>query len=257
MMNRRNFLKKIAQVTAATSFVAADAKAFGLYTTSFWKKRSSGSTTLTISASSINPNISTLATAAGWNGTSPLIVNITAPLINTLQVTSSFPGGITINISASTRVGGVIGGNAMTVTVPVSINNLGIISGGGGYGGGGQGTWSDYTLPASGSTRSWGSGGAGGSGEGFTNGSTLSISSATGGGAGDYQSMGSGWAQGGSGGSGGTWGQAGTSGSFGSWSGVQGGEWTPATSGGSAGLYLSGNSNVTWIATGTRLGGVS
>lgn len=248
----------MAQITAATSFVAADANAFGLFTTSFWKKRSNGgTTTLTISTNSMNPNLSTLATAAGWNGTSPLIVNITASLINTLQVTASFPGGITINISASTRVGGVIGSNAMTVTVPVSINNLGIISGGGGYGGGGQGTWSDYTLPASGSTRSWGGGGAGGSGQGFASAGSLVISAATGGTAGDYQSMGSGWAQGGSGGAGGNWGQAGTGGSFGSWSGVQGGEWTPASGGGAAGLYLSGNSNVTWIATGTRLGGVS
>lgn len=46
-MKRRNFLKKLAQVTAATSFVAADAKAFGLFTTSFWKKRPAAAAWLT------------------------------------------------------------------------------------------------------------------------------------------------------------------------------------------------------------------
>ncbi len=47
MMKRRNFLKKLAQVTAATSFVAADAKAFGLFTTSFLKKRPAAAAWLT------------------------------------------------------------------------------------------------------------------------------------------------------------------------------------------------------------------
>lgn len=224
----------------------------------FFKKKAGGVVTLTISSNVANPNIRSLALAAGWDGASAVIVNITATLINTLQFTTSFPGGLTLNISASTRVGGVTGGGAaISTTVPISINNLGIISGGGGYGGNGQGTWSDYTLPATALTRSWGDAGLGGAGQGFSNSSSLTIIGASSGTAGGYASAGSGWAQGGNGGGGGAWGSPGAAGSYGSWSGVQGGEWTSLSGGGAGGLAVSGNSNVTWVATGTRVGGLA
>ena len=106
---------------------------------------------LVISASIANPDIRALASVAGWGGTSRLIVTISAPLINTLRTGATpFPGGLRVNISASTRVGGVVNsGDALTAQVPVEINNLGILSGGGGRGGTGQQPWVQYNSTSS------------------------------------------------------------------------------------------------------------
>ena len=67
------------------------------------------------------------------------------------------------------------------------------------------------------------------------------------------------WAQayGGEGGTGGDWGLGGNSGGFSSVSGVGGyvsGGANPGPNGQLAGYYIDGNSYVTWLATGTRLG---
>jgi hypothetical protein len=55
------------------------------------------------------------------------------------------------------------------------------------------------------------------------------------------------------GGSGGGWGSAGSAGGARASSGASAGPY----SGGGAGAAVSGNSNITWIATGTRLGAIA
>lgn len=58
---------------------------------------------------------------------------------------------------------------------------------------------------------------------------------------------------GGTGGTGGGWGTAGSTGAINTFEDVSS-TTTPPTSGGAGGAAVSGNSNVTWIATGTRYG---
>ncbi|WP_441280552.1 hypothetical protein [Tardiphaga sp. 862_B3_N1_1] len=233
---------------------------------------------LTISASSVNVNIRTLATNAGWDGARPLVVNITAPLINTLNLgTVAFAGGLTLNISAATRIGGTSGapsttagvsgfngGPALITRVPVTINNLGIISGGGGGGSAGSERWVTYRT----SSHVTSDGGSGGAGAGFSNTSGLGYYSAPTNGSAATRATYSGatlggesapWAIGGSGGNGGAWGSAGVRGSFttdygGTYSGT-GSDWGAAAPG-NPGAAVDGNSYVTWQGLGTRLGGL-
>lgn len=219
---------------------------------------------LTISASVANPNFRSLATAAGWNGSSRLTVNITAPLINTINLGSTpYPNGLRINVSASTRIGGVKNsGDAITTGVPVEINNLGTISGGGGKGADAGTFW----VSLNGQVIT-GYGGGGGSGQGFSNASSLVIDAATAGAAGSYEQYSGAlvggvarpYAQGGTGGTGGGWGQAGGTIAYG---GASGGDYSssgivaPDGSPAPSGNAVNGNSKVTWIAPGTRLGGL-
>lgn len=216
---------------------------------------------LTIGASVANPDIRALATAAGWYG-QKLIVDITAPLINTLDLGSTpFASGIQLNISAGTRIGGVKnGGLAFKTRVPVSVYNLGIISGGGGAGGTGEDLYVTY---AGSSEQVHGAGGSGGHGQGFASASSLTVDAAQAGGAGTYaQYSGSTigghtrpFAQGGAGGAGGAWGAAGEAGKAGSFGGTYDTSWGNAAAPGlAAGAAVDGNSNVIWLATGTRVG---
>ena len=116
----------------------------------------------------------------------------------------------------------------------------------------------------------WGYGGAGGDGQGFGE-SNLTIYARRFGAAGtstgviygtrDGGGFGGGgeWAQayGGEGGTGGDWGQAGGPGGSASTSGYGGyvsGGANLGSAGQLAGYYIDGNSYVTWLATGTRLG---
>lgn len=210
--------------------------------------------TLPLTTNVAQPDIPALAAAAGWNGASRLVVNITAPLVNTLNIPANwnFPGGIRINVSAATRIGGVrgngfppkSGGAAMVIRQPVTIDNLGIISGGGGQGG--QGPTSEIGYYG-GNAFGPAYGGAGGTGQGFTNASSLSIVAAQ---PGDYggvvcysgEVIGEApCVYGGQGGNGGGWGMAGQN---------VGGPYVA----GLAGAYVDGASYVTWINTGTRLG---
>ena len=220
--------------------------------------------TLNIASDIANPNIRQLALNAGWNGTSKVKVNITAQYINTLNLLAewSFPGGLEITISSGTLVGGVrSGGTALTASIPVSIRNLGSICGGGGQGGTGE-TWVVYY----GSWYGYGYGGAGGQGQGFLSPNSLTVLNAENGGGGSFSiyqgSLFGGhsapWARGGSGGVGGNWGTAGGGGYTDSWGGSTdyGPYWTSAGVGSPAGNSVVGNSNITWIATGTRLGPV-
>jgi hypothetical protein len=244
----------------------------------------------TITTNQTDLNLRTLALANGWNGTyaaqitigSGVSINgsVAANSTPALTIDGSWPNGVTLinNGSILGRGGngggagsaGTAGGRALTASVAVSINNVGTIAGGGGGGGGGNGngisTTCDMdssscttTAPGGGggggqSSVGFNASGGGGGGRGTCNGSatgTLAVA----GGAGTSAGPGSGGAggtigscncincsfrNGFTGGSGGAYGTAGT---------------TPTGgAGGAAGQAVNGNSNITWIAFGTRLG---
>jgi hypothetical protein len=153
---------------------------------------------------------------------------------------------------------GGAGGRALRAQRATSINNAGTIGGGGGGGGhGGTGSFAGLTAGAGGGGGGRSSsinapGGAGIVANGGTgqNGSDGTFSSAGAGGQGTSPPG----TTGGSGGAGGNWGANGNTGDtgFGTDTGFGLGQ-----SGGSAGQAVSGNSNITWIATGTRLGAIT
>lgn len=220
-----------------------------------------GEFVLNITSSVANPNIPALASAAGWNGSGFLKVNITAPLVNRIVLpnTWSFPSGLEIEISAGTRVGG---GVALTTQIPVSIRNIGIISGQGGTGGRGGRTFFTYA----GNYYNAG-GGDGGGGQRFLDDTSLTVVGPTSGASGGYFEY-SGpvfggdtrpYCYGGNGGAGGTWGSPGENGSYGTVGGSfdsAGTEIVP-TAGTNPANSVIGNSFITWLATGTRLGPIS
>lgn len=154
------------------------------------------------------------------------------------------------------------GGDALSVSFATSITNNGTIAGGGGGGGGGAGGRSVLNL----SVYMFGGGGGGGgagSGSGGTggvptptpraNGANGNSGTATAGGAGGAGGSAAGYTgKAGDGGAGGGLGASGSSGQASTSTFTN-----PSTSGGSAGNYIVGNSNVTWVVTGARLGGVS
>lgn len=129
---------------------------------------------------------------------------------------------------------GAPGGPALRAQYPISITNNGTIGGGGGGGGPGGNTGGVPGVNGSG-----GAGNAVGTGQ---NNGTLTAGGASF--AGTYSS----------GGAGGGLGSVGGSGSAGADVGAGGG---PGLAGGAAGAAVNGNSNITWVVTGTRLGGVS
>lgn len=181
---------------------------------------------------------------------------------------------------AGTQIGGAagsVGGLALSVSSAVSITNNGTIGGGGGGGGGGQGSMY-VTYVGKDSTFWWAGGGGGGGGRSGAaansaagaggvnnatglpnnyNGNAGSVGTSAGAGAGGTGTS-STRATSGAGGSGGAWGSAGGSGSSPSPANNIGG-WPSRGpfGGGSGGAAISGNSNITWVATGTRLGSIS
>ena len=245
----------------------------------------------TISSNQTNANLRTLAVNAGWNQTSKVVATISGGVYISsnstgtpaLTVNGSFPGGVElVNNGFIVGMGGAggtgsgsqgggsagsSGGLSLSVSVAASINNAGTIAGGGGGGGGGEGAGANGPYGTEYAGGGGGGGGrssaaanssggaAGGRSGGFNNasaGGSGTVSSAGGGGTGSFDSSNR-W--GGNGGSGGGWGTAGSNGGsrvYGS-SNSLGGPY----SGGSAGGAVSGNSNITWLATGTRLGGIS
>lgn len=262
---------------------------------------------LTISSNQTNANLATLATAAGWNGSSRLIATINSGVYCSsnstgtpgLTVNGSFPGGVElINQGFIIGMGGAggagpagvfpnslagsngsSGGLALSVSSAISITNNGTIGGGGGGGGGGTAGRSPQTND----TYYFGGGGGGGGRSGATNSSggargyakaeaASSTGFATAGGDGTSSAAGTGGAGIGSGfypgtfavsglqgGNGGSWGASGGNGSDSSpydlntFSQQKRGPY----SGGAGGGAVTGNSNITWIATGTRLGAIS
>lgn len=212
-----------------------------------------------------------------------------------LTVTGQFPGGVKLTNngyiagmggaggkgggtnSATTQAGqtGFGGGGALSVSVAVTIDNTNGTIGGGG-GGGGGGAWSYQGFPSKGNIQA--SAGGGGGGGGRSSAAANSSGGAAGGGryfnpsnpaqagqAGTSTAAGNGGTggnslgatcQGGVGGNGGGWGSAGSTGGQTS-SGNGDGSTSPTYAGGSGGYAVSGNSNITWTNTGTRLGSIS
>lgn len=250
---------------------------------------------LTISSNQIQVDLKTLATNAGWNGTSAVVANINSGVViysnNTgvaaLTISGPFPNGLTLNnngtivgcggsggAGANWNNGPVNGGNgssggpALNLLSNITINNAGIIGGGGGGGGGGASR--GYIYP--GLLIGCGGGGGGGGQTGLTNSSGGSGGSGGGttprpggaGGSGTSSSAGGGGGGGsypnvltyaGNGGSGGSLGTSGAGGGAGS-GGNTGG--ASGGSGGAAGKAINLNGyTISYTAVGTIYGAVS
>lgn len=244
----------------------------------------------TIAANQTNADLRTLAINAGWSGSDAVQATISSGVVITanstaaraMTVSGSFPAGVTL-INNGTIVGmgggggrggnggtksdpnagiaGASGGAALDVAVALTLQNNGTIAGGGGGGGGGGGRNSNNN-----SQRVAGGGGGGGR-SGLTNsagglgGVTVSQGSGSAGGAGTLSSAGAGGASStssggftnGFGGNGGNWGAGGGSGA----AAVNSPDSGVVAAGGAAGAAVIGNSNITYTATGTRLGPIT
>lgn len=229
---------------------------------------------LTLSTNYSTPqDLRTLALSLGWNGTDALLVtnngkissNTTATAA--LTIAGSFPNGVLlVNNGYIVGMGGAgggpenvgqAGGNALQVSVAATVTNNGTLAGGGGGGGAGV-TWGWNGLVRSCS----GSGGASGLTQtpGTANyyGFPSSYPSQDSNGDGLYETGGPYyvWGYGGRvsspGGKGGNWGQAGDAGGT-----VDGAYTQTGYAGGAAGKAVVGNSYITWLATGTRIGAVT
>jgi hypothetical protein len=232
----------------------------------------------TISSNTTNANLRTLAVNAGWPGTAKVVATINSGIFVSststgtpaLTINGSFPGGVSLinngtiqgqgggggnggSASGQNGFAGSAGGLALSVSVAVTITNNNRIAGGGGGGGGGAG--SEFSVGKS-TTQINGSGGGGGlggtGGSGGAKGPAGFGTQGTNGTAGTQTTNGGGGQTGIFGGAGGSYGAAGSSGN----SSTQG---TPRAggSGGAAGGCITGNSNITYLATGTRNGGIS
>lgn len=251
----------------------------------------------TISSNQANANLRTLAVNAGWNQSSRVVATIGSGVFVSsngtgtpaLTVNGSFPNGVELvnngtiagmggagGIGGGTPTGGTAGsagGLALSVSVALSLRNNSTIRGGGGGGGGGGMIFVQTSAgdPAYGIPPSFGGqGGVGGSG-GITgaaansaagaagtvsglsqnfngNPGNIGTSSAAGASAGSISRYGFTSGAGGAGGAGGAAGSAGGNSTGGSGNGF---------AGGAGGGAISGNSNITYLATGTRLGAIT
>jgi hypothetical protein len=237
----------------------------------------------TISANTSNYILNT-AKATGYSaGTTDMTLTINSGVFVSssstgsyaLQVDTSWAAGDTVTIvNNGTIIGrggdggrgyvnspalaGSGAGPALLVQRALIMNNLNRISGGGGGGGGGA-----FGYGNVGKATYTGSGGGGGGGIGNSSGGQGGFG-AQGGGSGTLTSAGGGGA-GQNGGSGVIGGSGGAGGSYGS-SGSVGGNATVSSQGGAsavpggagaAGACIVGNSNITYINTGTRNGSIS
>ena len=227
---------------------------------------------LAISSNQTNLDLRTYALANGWstsqllqvtiNGGVYLLANVTST--PALTVSGSFPSGVRLinngyilgyggaggnggSGSPQTGFNGAAGGTGLSISSTISITNNGTVAGGGGGGGGGGGRNAGdfYGGGGGGGGATYGAGGTPGAGSGPGTGRANAGAAGTlsAGGAGGTADVGGG------GGAGGGWGAVGTTGSP--------SDQRSGGSGGSAGNYVVGNSNVTWVVTGTRLGGAS
>jgi len=238
----------------------------------------------TIAADQANANLRSLAVAAGWNQSSSVSATInsgvyvysTSTGTPALTINGSFPGGVTLinsgviqgmggaggtgGFAVANGTDGASGGLALSVSVAVSINNANTISGGGGGGGGagmvqrfyGKGQSTTLTGSSGGGGIGGGAGGAAVSQFTFTSnaGQAGTLVSEGAGGAAALDTVNSGQFNlaGANGGSAGATGGTGPSG---------GGGGTLGGSGGAGGGAVAGNSNITWIAFGTRNGSIT
>lgn len=159
---------------------------------------------------------------------------------------------------------GSAGGLALTISVAASIRNNGTIAGGGGGGGGGGGYAINVGSSKDENWTKYGGGGGGGGQSSSTNssggaGGPSNYLSGSAGGTGTFSAAGA-FGAGGTGGT--TFGQSNIGGAGGGWgsAGGPGSRYFTGTNaklggaGGAAGAATSGQANVTWLATGTRLG---
>lgn len=233
-----------------------------------------------ITSNQNNINLRTLALSLGWDGVSQVQLTIdsgvtvssTSASTAALVIDGVWPNGVTLvnngtikgkggtgglGGSGSGGPGGVgqAGGTALSVSSAASINNSNTLAGGGGGGGGGAQT---AVLGGSGG----GGGGGASCGVGGLRGCTRagpnsstpgSAGTATAGGAGGIGTA-PGYRPPAAGGNGGAGGALGTAGS----TGTRSADGTYAGyAGGAAGYAVVGNSNITWIATGTRIGPIA
>jgi hypothetical protein len=249
------------------------------------KQPNSPSFSFTISSNQTNANLRTLAVNAGWNQSSKAIATIGSGVYISsnstgtpgLTVNGSFPGGVDLinngfiigmggaggagSNAGSNGVAGGGGGLALSVSVAVTVTNNGTIGGGGG-GGGGGGAWQSAPIPPFFISTYGGGGGGGGGRTGATNSSGgaggaggAGVAAGNAGGAGTSGGGGAGGTpnsatpSAGAGGAGGGWGSAGAGGTT--------SNFFSAGGGGAAGAAISGNSNITYNATGTRLGAIT
>jgi len=249
----------------------------------------------TISSNQADYNLYNQMIAAGWDGQRPVIVNLTInggvvvyasttsgyaftissiPANSSITITNNgyivgkggtgvgkgYPSQTDYNLTAPAYANG---GPAFYTNYAVSINNAsGVIGGGGGGGGVGGSTSADCSCSGCGGVElngmAPGGGGAGygDGGIGYTNwrnntGYRLSpITSSAGG-----LTTGGGSAGSGTGGAGGGLGAAGSTGGGASRCGYTN-QSGPGT-GGAGGACTQGNSNITWLSTGTRLGALN
>lgn len=261
---------------------------------SFYGK--SSAITIAVVSNVQNLNIKSAAIAAGWNGTSPITVNVT---VNSGVIVSSastgspavttdtgWPAGCVINLTnngiicgkggnggvgnttwaVTESMNGTAGGVAISALQAIVITNNNIIGGGGGGGGGGD-VNNDGGGCCGGQAGNPGSGGAGfgigATSEQWSGPSPVTAPSgtATSGGA-AYQSNINGGCcctvnYGGAGGAGGGLGAAGSSGSPGYDNCIGTHLVSGVGSGGAAGACTQGNANITWVAPGNRYGALN
>jgi hypothetical protein len=236
-----------------------------------------------ISANQTNANLRTLAINAGWNQTSKVVATINSGVYVSsngtgtpaLTANGSFPGGVQLinngfivgmggaggrggEYNANNGVSGNVGGLALSVSSSITITNNGTIAGGGGGGGGGSLVVTQDPKVGN----AYGGGGGGGGGRSSNaansaagaggywpggNGVAGGVGTVSGPGSGGTAAYSSSYCRGGNGGG---WGASGAAGGN-----MPGFIFSPG-GGGSAGAAISGNSNITWAATGTRLGAI-
>ncbi len=217
------------------------------------------------------PNISSILTSAGWLGTFQPVKFIATSNVNTVDIPGSIDGtDLYFLIGGSVVIGGLKnGGTALKTRAHIKIENLGSINGGGGRGGDGGGAFAAYDPPTYVSNSFTATGGNGGDGQGFASSGSMTIVSAQAGTSGTsgaaYGSDGFGGGTlvtnvlGGNGGGGGNWGQNGGNGGGGSVYGdtpSRSAKYAPGITG-TSGLAVDGNSYITWVANGTKLGGIA
>jgi len=250
----------------------------------------------TITSDQADYNLYNQMIAAGWDGQRPVVANITInngvviystttaspaftiysiPANSSIYITNNgyivgkggtgvgkgYPNQTDYNLTAPSYANG---GTAFVTTALVSIDNLnGTVGGGGGGGGVGGATQADCSCSSCGGVELNGMGPGGGGagygdgGQGYYNwrnntGYRLTLVSGS---AGGLTTGGSGWAGIPTGGTGGSLGQPGSTGGGSSRCGYTN-QSGPGT-GGAAGACTNGNSNITWVNTGTRLGALN
>jgi hypothetical protein len=240
----------------------------------------------TISSNQTNANLRTLAVNAGWNESSKVVATINSGVYCSangtgtpgLTVNGSFPNGVElinngfiIGMGGSGGQGrfqspanglpGAGGGQALNVSVALTLSNNGTIGGGGGGGGGGGVGY--FIAGKAGTQTECGSGGGGGR-TGTTNsaagGRQRTDRNGVNGNPGTLSAAGAQASAGvgGFGGAGGDWGSSGSTGGTGNGVVAEGGPpGSPGGSGGAGGAAIVGNSNITYLATGTRLGAIT